>query len=581
MLEQLMIENFALIEQLDLNLMDGMTIFTGETGAGKSILLDAIAFLLGARGNTSAIRSGKSHMTVTGYFTYQPHSALAQIIEQYELVDEESERLCIWRELNDKGKGQIRINGKPASLNILRECADSLIEINGQHGYQQLFQPKNHLMFLDQTGDRKHRELLQTYHELYQHWRETTRKLTDLRQGEREGLQMMELWQYQAREIQEAQLDLEEEERLHNDRKRLSSVQKNKTSLEKVYNLLEEDRPGSYGAISALRIAVRELVGIAQSESRLSETAAQLESCFYTLEEVANDLSHYKNQLEEDPKALERIEERLSLLSQLKRKYGNFVKDILIYYQTIQEKIASAESNDQVIGELEKRVQNLEINLKSLGQKLSVSRQTLAQTLSQSVMRELAELEMPRCRFEVSFHGDSESSEAKFMADGLERCEFFISTNIGEPLKPLLRIASGGELSRIMLALRSVMLQGDIPIVIFDEIDTGISGETVQRVAEKLAKLSRHYQLLLVTHQPIVAAMGDHHVFIRKVESQDRTYTLLKVLTEKEIEEELIRLIAGNQAGEAASALAKDLLRNAKNWKSGSKILQNSSQFPT
>jgi len=581
MLEQLMIENFALIEQLDLNLMDGMTIFTGETGAGKSILLDAIAFLLGARGNTSAIRSGKSHMAVTGYFTFQPHSALSQIIEQYELVDEESERLSIWRELNDKGKGQIRINGKPVSLNILRECADSLIEINGQHGYQQLFQPKNHLMFLDQTGDRQHRELLQAYRELYQQWRETNRKLTDLRQGERESLQMMELWQYQAREILEAQLNLEEEEQLHNDRKRLSSVQKNKTSLEKVYNLLEEDRPGFYGAVSALRIAVRELQSIAQSEARLLETAAQLESCFYTLEEVANDLSRYKDQLEEDPKALERIEERLSLLAQLKRKYGNAVKDILTYYQTIQEKIASAENNDQVISELEKRVQNLESNLKSLGQKLSVSRQTLAKTLSQSVMRELAELEMPRCRFEVSFHGDSESSEAKFMADGLERCEFFISTNIGEPLKPLLRIASGGELSRIMLALRSVMLQGDIPIVIFDEIDTGISGETVQRVAEKLAKLSRHYQLLLVTHQPIVAAMGDHHVFIRKVESQDRTYTLLKVLTEKEIEEELIRLIAGNQAGEAASALARNLLQNAKNWKSGSKILQNSSQFPT
>lgn len=581
MLEQLMIENFALIEQLELNLSDGLTVFTGETGAGKSILLDAIAFLLGARGNTSAIRSGKNHMAVTGYFTCHPQSVLAQILEQYELIDEESERLCIWRELNDKGKGQVRINGKPVSLNILRECADVLIEINGQHGYQQLFQPKNHLMFLDQTGDRLHRDLLQEYRDLYHRWRDTTRKLAELRQRERESLQMMELWQYQANEIREAKLKISEEETLHHDRKRLSSVQKNKTALDKVYNLLEEDRPGSPGVLSALRIAVRELEGILQSEPRLSETAAQLESSFYTLEEVSNDLSRYKDQLEEDPKALELTEERLSLIAQLKRKYGNTIQDILLYLQTIQEKITAAESNDQLISELEKNVRNLENELKQLGQKLSISRQALAQTLSRAVMRELAELEMPKCAFEVSFQGNTDTAEAKFMAEGLERCEFFISTNIGEPLKPLLRIASGGELSRIMLALRSVMLQGDIPIVIFDEIDTGISGETVQRVAEKLAKLSQHYQLLLVTHQPIVAAMGDHHVFIRKVETQDRTYTLLKVLTEKEIENELIRLIAGNQAGEAAAALARKLMQNAKEWKSGSKILQNSSHFPT
>lgn len=567
MLEQLIIENFALIEKIELNLMDGLTVFTGETGAGKSILLDAIAFLLGARGTTSAIRSGKKHMAVTGFFTYQPQSTLTQIIERYELTDEESDRLCIWRELNEKGKGQIRINGKPASLSILRECADSLIEINGQHGYQQLFQPKNHLMFLDQIGDRKHRELLTSYRQLYHQWRDATRKLVDLRQGERESLQMIELWQFQEREIREAQLILGEDEQLQIERKRLSSVQKNRASLEKVYTLLEEDRPGSYGAISALRLAVRELQSVLQTDPDLSDTAAQLETCFYTLEEVATDLTRYKDRLEEDPKSLERIEERLSLFAQLKRKYGNAIEDILKYYQTIQHKITAAESNDQIIQDLEKNIQVLESSLKAIGLQLRASRHTLAKSLSQSVMQELADLEMPKCRFEVAFYEDSESHETKFMADGLERCEFLISTNIGEPLKPLLRIASGGELSRIMLALRSVMLQGDIPIVIFDEIDTGISGETVQRVAEKLANLSRHYQLLLVTHQPIVAAMGDHHVFIRKVESQDRTYTLLKVLTEQEIEEELIRLIAGNQAGEAASALARNLLHNAKQWK--------------
>lgn len=567
MLEQLIIENFALIEKIELNLMNGLTVFTGETGAGKSILLDAIAFLLGARGTTSAIRSGKSHMAVTGFFTYQPKSDLIQILEHYELTDEESDRLCIWRELNEKGKGQIRINGKPASLSILRECADSLIEINGQHGYQQLFQPKNHLMFLDQTGDRKHRELLTSYHQLYHQWRDAMRKLVDLRQGERESLQMIELWQFQEQEIREARLTLGEEEQLQIERKRLSSVQKNRASLEKVYTLLEEDRAGSYGAVSALRIAVRELQSILQTDPDLSETAAQLETCFYTLEEVASDLSRYKDHLEEDPKSLERIEERLSLLAQLKRKYGNVIEDILNYYQTIQHKIASAESNDQIIQDLEKNIRVLESNLKNIGLQLKTSRQALAISLSQSVMKELADLEMPKCRFEVTFYEEAESQETKFMADGLERCEFLISTNIGEPLKPLLRIASGGELSRIMLALRSVMLQGDIPIVIFDEIDTGISGETVQRVAEKLANLSRHYQLLLVTHQPIVAAMGDHHVFIRKVESQDRTYTLLKVLSEQEIEDELIRLIAGNQAGDAASALAKNLMDNAKQWK--------------
>lgn len=578
MLEQLMIENFALIESMELLLQPGMTVFTGETGAGKSILLDAIAFLLGARGNTTSIRNGKESMSVTGYFSFREDSSLSRILSQYELIDEDSDQVSIWRELNLKGKGQIRINGKPVSLSILRECSDSLIEINGQHGYQQLFNPKNHLMFLDQTGDAEHRDLLRRYKDQYRIWRDTSKELQQLRLGERESLQMMELWQYQAKEIQAAALHPDEEERLLSERKRLTHIQKNKTSLERVYSLLEEDRPGSYGVLSALRIALREIETVLQSDSELSETSAQLESCFYTLEEISTDVVKYKDRLEEDPHALESVEERLSQISQLKRKYGNRIRDILAYYDIIHQKISSAENNDQAITALEAKLKSEEKKLAEIGLRLSHSRKQLAGKLSQAVMKECADLEMPKCRFEIVFSGHAEEETTKWSADGLERCEFFISTNIGEPAKPLLKIASGGELSRIMLALRSVMLQGDIPIVIFDEIDTGISGETVQRVAEKLATLSQHYQLLLVTHQPIVAAMGDHHVFIRKVESEERTYTLLKVLQQQEIEAELTRLIAGNHAADAAFALAKNLLTNAEQWK---RILHNSSRIPT
>src|SRR5665647_86386 len=229
MLEKLIIQNFALIEQLELDLTEGLTVFTGETGAGKSILFDAIAFLLGSRGNTGAIRTGKTKMTVTGYFTVGEGSRLAAMIKEEDLEEEDSELLSIWRELSDKGKGQIRINGKPVSLNILRELSDFLIEINGQHGYQQLFNPKNHLIFLDQMGDTEHRKLLQQYRQVYRIWRENLHQLQTLQTGERESLQMKELWQYQKNEIEKAKLRPDEEESLSQERKRLQHAQRNRT----------------------------------------------------------------------------------------------------------------------------------------------------------------------------------------------------------------------------------------------------------------------------------------------------------------------------------------------------------------
>ena len=288
MLEKLIIQNFALIEQLELDLSEGLTVFTGETGAGKSILFDAIAFLLGSRGNTGAIRTGKTKMTITGYFTVSEGSRLAAIIQEQDLEEEEDcTLLSIWRELNDKGKGQIRINGKPVSLNILRELSDFLIEINGQHGYQQLFNPKNHLIFLDQTGDDVHRRLLQQYRQVYRQWRENLHQLQTLQTGERESLQMKELWQYQQNEIVKAKLQPEEEETLSQERKRLQHAQHNHAGLEKIYGLLQEDKPGGYGAVSALRIAMRELESILQSDTTLQSSSEQLGSCFYLLQEIA------------------------------------------------------------------------------------------------------------------------------------------------------------------------------------------------------------------------------------------------------------------------------------------------------
>lgn len=568
MLEKLIIQNFALIEELELDLAEGLTVFTGETGAGKSILFDAIAFLLGSRGNTGAIRTGKAKMTVTGYFTVSEGSRLADILREQDLEEEDCELLSIWRELNDKGKGQIRINGKPVSLNILRELSDFLIEINGQHGYQQLFNPKNHLIFLDQSGNHEHHQLLQQYRQVYHQWRDNLHQLQTLQNGERESLQMKELWLYQQNEIAKAKLQPEEEESLSQERKRLQHVQRNHAGLEKIYGLLQEDKPGCYAAISALRIAMRELESILQSDRTLQNSSEQLASCFYLLQEIATEIEQYKDALEDDPQRLEATEERLSQIAQLKRKYGNSVADILAYEQTIRQRLSEADSSAEKIGEY--RVE-LETNLRQLTRlagDLNLSRHRLADQLSTSVMAQLADLSMPKCRFVIDFASETEAGEqVRFSADGSEHCEFMISTNLGEPLKPLLKIASGGELSRIMLALRCVMLNEEIPLVIFDEIDTGISGETVQKVAEKLARLAKNYQLLLVTHQPVVAAMADQHILIRKEEAENRTHTILKTLSSGEVLKELTRLMAGDPDNASAQNLAQDLINRAEHWK--------------
>lgn len=568
MLEKLIIQNFALIEQLELDLSEGLTVFTGETGAGKSILFDAIAFLLGSRGNTGAIRTGKTKMTVTGYFTVSEGSRLAAIIQEQDLEEEDCTLLSIWRELNDKGKGQIRINGKPVSLNILRELSDFLIEINGQHGYQQLFNPKNHLIFLDQTGGAEHRRLLQQYRQVYREWRETQHQLQTLQTGERESLQMKELWQYQQSEIAKAKLQPEEEETLSQERKRLQHAQHNHAGLEKIYGLLQEDKPGCYGAISALRIAMRELESILQSDTTLQSSSEQLASCFYLLQEIAAEIEKYKDSLEDDPERLEEAEERLSQIAQLKRKYGNSIGDILVYEQTISQRLNESDSNSQKVDAYREQLEANLKQLKKLSGELNHSRHQLADQLSASVMTQLADLSMPKCRFIVDFQSETETdTSVRYTPDGSERCEFMISTNLGEPLKPLLKIASGGELSRIMLALRCIMLNDEIPIVIFDEIDTGISGETVQKVAEKLARLGKHYQLLLVTHQPVVAAIADQHILIRKEESENRTHTILKTLNSAEVLKELTRLMAGDLDNASAQNLAQDLVNRADHLK--------------
>ena len=555
MLNQLSVRNVAVIDKLDINLHDGVSVLTGETGAGKSIIIDSINMILGDRANKELVRYGTDKAVVQAVFD-APKSVI-NILEEND-IDVEDGTVIITRQVTKEGKSVARINGMVVTLNILREISDRLINIHGQHDNQALLTPIRHITFLDAYADNE--EYINRYKDILSKKREIEKKISSLEMDEQEKMQRIDLLEYQVKEIKKASLEKDEEDDLREQRDIYTNAEQITKSVNEAYmNLYEGDEIQS--AYDGISIAVNEISQISDLNPQLKSIYDTLNEIMYSLEDTAHEIKEFGETVEFDEQTLNEIEERLDLISRLKRKYGNSIEEILEYLKEAESELNDIKLSDERTNELKEELKNITKELKEKGNVLTQRRENAAKVLEENIEKSLHELNMEKSKFKVSIENDG-----TFYDNGMDKVEFLISTNPGEPLKPLVKIASGGELSRVMLAIKSILADSDgVDTMIFDEIDTGVSGKAAMSIAKKLAVIAKNKQVICITHLPQLTAMADNHYLIQKNTDGEMASTTLKELDEEGRELELARIIDGGEVTELALSHAKQMLENAKN----------------
>lgn len=566
MLAELSIKNFAIIDTLTLSFDKGLTVLTGETGAGKSIIIDAIQLLVGGRGSAEFVRYGESRAEIEGLFLIgdiKEHPVIEKAAE-FGIEIQDDGMIILRREISTNGKSVCRINGKLVTIAILREIGGALIDIHGQHEHQELLNADQHLALLDSFGGDKLVRSLEEYQEIFHKYEKAKRNLQSLTQNEQQMAHRLDLLTFQFEEIQNAQLELHEDRKLAEQKVKFANFEKVFNALHMTYNSLY----GEQKALDWLGLSMNHIEDAAVFDPTLKSDSDSISNCYYLLEEISYKIRNQLENLEYDPEELNRIESRLNEINQLKRKYGQSVEEILEYAAKIEEEIETITNRDSHIQKLEAEVSSLESDLLIEAENLSTIRQDLANKLTNSIHQELKDLYMDKTKFEIVFKQENTSSVKKFKNVGIDEIEFYISTNPGEPLKPLTKVASGGELSRIMLALKSIFSKHQgVTSIIFDEVDTGVSGRVAQSIAEKISKVAIDSQVLCISHLPQVAALADHHLFISKETINERTKTHVSVLNDDEKIKEISRMIAGVEITELTKQHAKELLDQAKKVK--------------
>ena len=555
MLNQLSVRNVAVIDKLDINFHDGVSVLTGETGAGKSIIIDSINMILGDRANKELVRYGTDKAVVQAVFD-APKSVI-NILEEND-IDVDDETVIITRQVTKEGKSVARINGMVVTLNILREISDRLINIHGQHDNQALLTPIRHITFLDAYADNE--EYINRYKDILSKKREIEKKISSLEMDEQEKMQRIDLLEYQVNEIKKASLEKGEEDDLREQRDIYTNAEQITKSVNEAYmNLYEGDEIQS--AYDGISIAVNEISQISDLNPQLKSIYDTLNEIMYSLEDTAHEIKEFGETVEFDEQTLNEIEERLDLISRLKRKYGNSIEEILEYLKKAESELNDIKLSDERTNELKEELKNITKELKEKGNVLTQRRENAAKVLEENIEKSLHELNMEKSKFKVSIENDG-----TFYDNGMDKVEFLISTNPGEPLKPLVKIASGGELSRVMLAIKSILADSDgVDTMIFDEIDTGVSGKAAMSIAKKLAVIAKNKQVICITHLPQLTAMADNHYLIQKNTDGEMASTTLKELDEEGRELELARIIDGGEVTELALSHAKQMLENAKN----------------
>jgi DNA repair protein RecN (Recombination protein N) len=571
MLKELRIQNFAIIQQLDLELSSGLTTFTGETGAGKSIILDAIEVLVGGKTDTTQIRAGEERALLEATFSLQDRdgSSILEVLNREELLDDPDE-MTIAREIRREGRSVARINGRSVSSTLLREIGGYLVDIHGQSEHLSLLNTRRHLELLDRYAGSE--EALSAYQKEYHILLNQRRELAALRQNERDALQRSDLLRFQVQEIESARLQPDEEEPLRQERDRLANAETLAALAQESLVLLDEGSDDVPALSDGLGQVVEKLTALARIDKTLAQYAATVRDMDEELADLIRNLRDYVDQIEYNPRRLEQVDDRLDLIQNLKRKYGAAIQAVMAFGVDAKNKLELIETAGERIAELEEQELAQVQRLAEHAVMLSQSRKAAIQQMQASIETELNDLSMAGARFQVEVSYEENESHGltmpdgktlKFDENGIDQVQFLIAPNPGEGLKPMVKIASGGETSRLMLALKNVLVKADsVPTLIFDEIDQGISGRVGSMVGEKLWRLGRQHQVFCVTHLPQLAAFGDQHYSVRKEVDEGRTTTRVDILDDASRKMELA-LLLGNTS-EAGLAAAGEALNKAR-----------------
>ena len=568
MIEELYISNVALIDELQLECSSGLNIFTGETGAGKSVILNAVGLALGERSTAGIVRDGATNAKIQIAVALPPDHPVWDGFNDSEFADvlDAEETLVLSRQINASGRSRCHTNGQLVSLTFLSAIGDLLVDIHGQHAHQSLFRSETHLDLLDTFG--KHEALKAEASKKYDELHTAQAQLADFSQTLRAAMQEKDLLEFQLEELEEAQLQEGEEEDLINERHLLSNAETLFESANQLYEQLYGGDLSESSTLDGLKIASRTISKLCELDDSLSELNARFESTLYELEDIAYQIRDYRDKIEFNPHRLSEVEERLDVIHRLKRKYGDSISDILAYQAQASQKLEDLQFGSERIEELKGQIHRVTQGAQKLAVELSKKRRETATQLESLIERELQTLGMEKAVFQIlvspieSANGplEIEGKRYELRTDGMDEIEFFISPNVGSEPKPLAKIASGGEISRVMLALKTVLAQIDlIPTMIFDEIDAGIGGRTADIVGQKLKELSRYRQVFCITHLPQIARFADQHFRVEKSVEGNRTTITAKLLTPEERVEEVARM-HGGEATVTTLAHARELL---------------------
>lgn len=550
MLNSLSIKNVAVIDSLEIDIKNGLSVLTGETGAGKSIIIDSINMILGVRADRELVRRGTDKAVVQAVF--DANKDICNILEEND-IDTEDNQIIVTRRLSSDGKSTAKINGETVTLNLLREIAVKLINIHGQHDNQALLNPLKHIVFLDEYA--KNDSELNEYKSLYAQMRSIQNELDKLKMNEQEKLQRIGLLEYQINEIESAKLSAGEEDDLKEKRAVYVNSEKISLAVGEAYTNLYDNSDGQ-SAYDSISVAVNALSDVADFNETLQKTYNSLSEIMYNIEDAAHELNEFADTVEYDEAVLNDIEERLDIISKLKRKYGGSIEDVIAFGNKAQKELDDIILSDERADALNDQLDKICKMLKTAGEKLTDIRKKSAKDLQLKIESSLHEMNMEKSKFSIDITPKNEFSE-----NGMDSVEFLISTNPGEPLKPLVKIASGGELSRVMLAMKSVLAYADkVDTLIFDEIDTGVSGAAALKIAGKLKEIAQAKQVICITHLPQLAAAADTHYLIEKNTSGDSAVTSVTELDAEGRISELSRIIDGGKTSVLSREHAKEML---------------------